>query len=343
MKKLLSIIFSLSIIFTMCTSSLRAFSFSYSFNLEKAISNLYYPCKDENSEFSIISCKDKNLTYEKISNMSLDDFKEKYKDARSNRDLNEIYALSKLKSGERHVTIHDNNIHYEYFRVSAVDEILNFFKTKFNYEQRDYKRDLFKSIAKLGIIGSIFGGICSYIGSLFDNTKKAKNKKADNEAAQKNNKEKSNNGKNKFSKFIDRYFCPIIKGFIGACTGWGIAYFDYLNAEETYRDQKDDVLFALSKSNYGTDYWKDNDVLMFEINRNDGGRSGASYRYHNIGLGYSEDEQEVINKEYETLHERASDAMLNLTAEEKKKLKEIVESIMEDLANKEKTSSEAKS
>ncbi len=79
MKKLLSIIFSLSIIFTMCTSKLRTFSFPYNFNLEKIISNLYYPCKDENNKFDIIECKDKNLTYEKISNMDLDDFKAKYK------------------------------------------------------------------------------------------------------------------------------------------------------------------------------------------------------------------------------------------------------------------------
>ena len=143
-KKLLSIIFSLSIIFTMCTSSLRTFSFSryLSEYLDNGINDLWCTCKDENNLRYL--CKAEDLTYEKISTMTFDEFA-KYT---SSYDIGKLYAFSKLKSGEKHATINYGDVHHEYFRVNAVDEILDFFKTKYNYEKKDFEQYCEKNLNK---------------------------------------------------------------------------------------------------------------------------------------------------------------------------------------------------
>ena len=308
-KKLISIIFSLSIIFTMCTSNLRTFSFPHDLSryLENALNDLRYECKNENNFTHLCTAED--LTYEKINNMTLDEFKAKYKSDYLNMD--ELYAISKLKCGEKHVTIHNGDVHDEYFRVNAVDEILNFFKTKYNYGLKDYKKDSCKRMAQYGAVGSIIGGLFSYVCSLFDKPQKSKNIESKNEPQQKNVTEK-----NKFPKFIGILLGTMGFGAIGALFGWDKAFSDHLHAKQRYKDAKHYASWAFNKNPYNTDHWTDNDVLKLSINLMDYPcRHDGDYEYYNVGIGFSEEEQKTINEEYETLYKRVNNEIYKKTVD----------------------------
>ncbi len=318
-KKLLSIIFSLSIIFTMCTSNLRTFSISNDFNLEDSLNNLYCLCKDENNSEHL--CKAKDLTYEKVSNMTLDEFKTKYRrrshyyNNYNNYYMNKLYALSKLKSGEKHVTIHKGDKHYEYFRVSAIDEILNFFKTKLNYDQRDYekdyKKDFIKNLCKnIGLYvlpcAAIEAGVAYYFCSAWKGKPK-ENKQSRDENCDKNSQNNSQTLSQKF-KLICSGIMGIIGGAVGFLLGPSLVVTESViskwDSQSKHRDAKDLAAYAFKKSEFDTDdYWTNNDVVMLKINMKDDWES-FPYEYSNVGIGYSEDEQKTINEEYETMYKR---------------------------------------
>jgi len=309
MKKLLSIIFSLSIIFTMCTSNLRTFSdprnyFRYS---ENALNNLYYPCKDENNFTHL--CNDEDLTFEKINNMTLDEFKAKYKS--DYLDMDELYAISKLKCGEKHVTINDGNVHHEYFRVNAVDEILNFFKTKYNYGKKDFEqnceKNLNKSIALYTLPFAALCGIgmyliCSQRKDLPEKSKECKDKNCEK------NKQPLSQKFKIICSAIGSVVGGIVGGALGALHGNIENAINLSNMDSTYRTAKHYASWAFNKvdHSYHTDHWTDNDILRFKMNMNDPDDMGPSYEYYNVGIGYSEDEQKTINEEYETLYKRVN-------------------------------------
>ncbi len=327
-KKLMLVIFSLSIIFTMCTSNLRTFSFTRDLSryLDNGINDLTYECKDENNFTHL--CNDEDLTYEKISNMTFDEFKAKYK-CTSGYDMGKLYAFSKLKSGEKHVTINYGNVHHEYFRVNAIDEILDFFKTKFNYEEKDYKKDLYERMAKYGIIGGVVGGIYAYICSsicsyLFDKTQGSKKIESKNEPKQKNVTEKNKQPLSQKLKIICSTIGSVVGGTVGVLLGresnaWNLRKLNY-----NYYKAKSYASGAFNKKNdsYLTEDWTDNDVLKLHMDLDYPEGHSLNYEYYNVGIGYSDDEQKLINKEYETLGERVTEAIF---PDEVKKLLEKIE------------------
>lgn len=259
--------------------------------LERELENIKSFCQDS-----------KDLTFEKISSLTLEELKEKCQNV-TGVYVDPIYAISKLKNGEKHVSIQNGNEREEYFRLNAFDEIINFFKTKI-YDYKAYEKGLKEAKIKGALSWGLLGGLFTYVYTYL------LNKITDYRESKKVEKSMSN-GKNSKSTKKRSISHSVLLAWSGLCglffSGLG-AYLKSNSFEHEMRNKYIDAKLKISKD-YDYEYKKLEDSDYIKIYFNPDVPDSSSISFNKANINYTDEEKKYISENSESLIFKILDAL----------------------------------
>lgn len=263
--------------------------------------------------------KENYMAMNHITNMSFSEWKNKCPEfGLSEDECLESYAINELKNGKKHLSISsDDGKYFEFFKFTALDEIIEFFKTKINYNYDDYKKELLKTKIKHGIVGALLFWIFSYgcfsliikheknLPNKIDKTnalieKKEKNDINDKVESELNFQDKEN--KKEKSSLIPKRLKVIASSLLSCIASYCFASWaeiDFKNKENSrYAQGKksimDDILRGIKENE-----WQNNDYICFVFNSLCQDDSEAFWGKRNIV--YSENDRNNFSDQFKKL------------------------------------------
>lgn len=283
-------------IFFLITYSLFAVSFEVLANdktpyFERELKDIKSFCQDS-----------EDLTFEKISGLTLEELKEKCQNVTGVR-VESVYAISKLKNGEKHVSIQNGSEREEYFRLNAIDKIINFFKTKI-YDYKAYEKGLKEAKIKGALSLGLFGGLFTYAYTHLLNkiTEYSENKKVEKSMS---NEENSKSTKKRSVSHRVILAWSVLSGLF--FSGLGL----YLKCDSFEREMRNKHIDAKLKilGDFEHEYKKleDSDYIKIHFNPDDPRSSSISFNKANIK--YTDEEKKYISENAEDLIFKILDAV----------------------------------